>query len=653
VRRPLAAVLLTLLAVPALAARTPEKVIDVRGSQLSGTSFEALWTAYLKAERAGDTENARRTFAEIRRLRIERNVLNLDSLGLALVAQGQERLKKGELDRAEESFRSAVALAPNLPDGHLGLAAVEMKKGPFGIVTTIGHTVAGVLARLPTLRGELLALTLLAPVGLLAAFAVTIVFGLAMVVRHGGLLRHDLMESVGPARSPSVSLAFWVVLLLLPVVSFQGYGWLPLWWLALLFVYMTGLEKAVAVLLLVLTVAVGPAVALLESRLLAARNPLFWAAAAALDGSSDSRAVADLDAAIKKTPDDRDLVYLMAAHHKKAGRYDEAMQLYRTLLQADPNDGIAKNNLANLEYARGELPSAIARYQQGNSGEGPSALIATFHYNESLAHLQKFEYQPAQESRSHADRLDPGVVAEYDRTWKFDNGNYAVVDLNLSHDQVWVKFAGTPAGVGARNVVRTPPPALQATLLPSLVNRFSGAVAAFVLVVMLVSIWRGRRSFTMHCAKCGTAFCRRCHLGAVIGDLCTQCHHLFMVRDGVSGPARNKKLMEVQKVDARRSRIFRLLSVFSPGAGQLYAQKTLAGTVLLVVWYLLGALVILSGRVFAVTEAPADLTRPWGAGVAAVLLVLTWVLANRGRPEFESAVPVRRMGGAARRGRAA
>jgi tetratricopeptide (TPR) repeat protein len=652
VRRALVATLLTLLATPALAARTPEKVIDVRGSQVVGASFEALWASYLKAERMGDNETARRTFAEIRRLRIERNVLNLDTIGLALVAQGQERLKKDKLDGAEESFRSAMALAPNLPDGHLGLALVETKRGPFGLVPAIGDTVAGVLARLPTLRGELLGLTLLAPVGLLVAFAVTTVFGLAMVVRHGGLLRHDLMESVGPARSPSVSLAFWVVLLLLPVVGFQGYGWLPLWWLALLFVYMSGVEKAVSMLLLLLTVAVGPAVAFLESRVLAARNPLFWAAAAALDGSSDSRAIADLDAAMKKYPDDRDLVYLMAAHQKKSGRYDEAMQLYRTLLQSDPNDGIAKNNLANLEYARGELPSAIARYQQGSSGEGSSELVATFHYNESLAHLQKFEYQPAQESRSHADRLNPAVVAVYDRTWKLDNGNYAVVDLNLSHEQVWAKFAGTPAGVGMRNVTRTALPAVETALVASLVNRFSGAVAVFVLVVLLVSIWRGRRSFTMHCVKCGTAFCRRCHLGAVIGDLCTQCHHLFMVRDGVSGPARNKKLMEVQKVDARRSRIFRILSVVSPGAGQLYAQKTLGGLTLVLVWYLLAALVVLAGSVFAVTEAPAGLTKPWGVGFVAFLLAVTWALANRGRPEFESATPIRRLG-AARRGRAA
>ncbi len=650
-RRALAAGVLLLLAVPSPAAR-PEKAIDMRGASPLGTTFEALWTSYLKADRTADAENARRTFAEIRRLRIERNVLNLETLALALVSQGQERLKKGEHDRAESAFRSAIALAPNLPDGHLGLALTDWKLGPLGLVPAIGDTVSGVLARLNTLRGDLFTVTMLVPIGLLVSFAVATVFAFAMFVRHGGLLRHDLMESLGPARSRAVSLAFWVVLLFLPVVSFQGYGWLPLWWLALLFVYMTALERSMAILLLAVGVAVGPAVTFLESRLLAARNPLFWAAAAALDGSTDTRSVAELDAALKKNPDDRDLVYLLAVHHKKAGRYDEAAQLYRSILQSDPSDGIAKNNLGNLEYARGEVPSAIARYQQGAAGESPAGHLATFYFNQSLAHLQKFEYQPAQEARSHADRLDPRVVAEYDQTWKYDNGNYAVVDLNLSRAQVWAKFAGTPSGVGAKNVARSPLPSATPSLLRSTLNRFSAAAGVFVLVVLLISFWRGKRAFTMHCAKCGTAFCRRCHLGAVVGDLCTQCHHLFLVRDGVSGPARNKKLLEVQKVDDKRSWVFRLLSIFSPGAGQIYAQRTLLGVGLVVMWYTVAALVLLAGRVLPVTEAPAALSRPWGLGVAAFILAATFVLANRGRPEFESAVPVRRAG-ATRRGRAA
>ena len=85
--------------------------------------------------------------------------------------------------------------------------------------------------------------------------------------------------------------------------------------------------------------------------------------------------------------------------------------------------------------------------------------------------------------------------------------------------------------------------------------------------------WRGSKAFTMRCLKCGTPFCRLCHLGVVTGGLCTQCHHLFVVRDGVSGPARNQKLLEVQKEDSRRERVFRILSLLIPGAGHFYANK--------------------------------------------------------------------------------
>ena len=143
----------------------------------------------------------------------------------------------------------------------------------------------------------------------------------------------------------------------------------------------------------------------------------------------------------------------------------------------------------------------------------------------------------------------------------------------------------------------------------------------------------------MRCQKCGTPFCKHCHLGAAPAGLCTQCFHLFVVRDGVSGPARNRKLLEVQKEDERRERIFRALSLLSPGAGHYYAQKTLAGTVLVALWYVLLAFVLLAGRLFPVTESPAALTGNWGLVVVAVLLLATYVAANRARPDFEVSMP--------------
>jgi hypothetical protein len=151
----------------------------------------------------------------------------------------------------------------------------------------------------------------------------------------------------------------------------------------------------------------------------------------------------------------------------------------------------------------------------------------------------------------------------------------------------------------------------------------------------------------MRCLKCGTPFCRRCHLGQVAGGLCSQCHHLFLVRDGVSGPARNRKLLEVQAEEARRDRVFRVLSLLVPGAGHLYAQRAPMGILLVMVWSAVIAAALLAGRLLPLTEASGDLSKPWGLGLGVLALLVVYVLANRSKPEFESVMlPIRRAAGA-------
>jgi hypothetical protein len=173
-------------------------------------------------------------------------------------------------------------------------------------------------------------------------------------------------------------------------------------------------------------------------------------------------------------------------------------------------------------------------------------------------------------------------------------------------------------------------------------------VAVFALVAFLVSRWRGSKAFTLHCARCGTPFCRFCHLGQVSGGLCTQCYHLFVVRDGVSGPARSRKMAEVQRAERRRGRVFRVLSVLSPGAGQVYGGWTLRGAVLLAAWY--GVLCLLvAGRAVPLTDVPRRLSPPWAAVAAGLALLVVWAVANRFRPGWEVELPAR----PARRARAA
>jgi hypothetical protein len=300
---------------------------------------------------------------------------------------------------------------------------------------------------------------------------------------------------------------------------------------------------------------------------------------------------------------------------------------------------VARNNLANIEFVRGSYDAARARYRAGTAGGAAPEVVATSYYNLSLAHLQKFEYQAYNEAKSNADRLAPGLVAAYER-WKYDSGDYAVVDLGLTRQQVWEKFAGAESGVAVRNVAGGGRRSETAALTGSIVNRFTLSVLVLAVVALIVARWRGPKAFTLHCGRCGTAFCRSCHLGQVSGGLCSQCYHLFVVRDGVSGPARNRKMVEVQAAEGRRDRVSRILSVLSPGTGQVYGGWTLRGTVLVVAWY--GVLALFAtDRVVPFTEVSRRLSPPWLLASAGLVLLAVWVVANRFRPGRDVELPAR------------
>jgi tetratricopeptide (TPR) repeat protein len=533
-----------------------------------------------------------------------------------------------------------VRLAPGLPDGHYGQAVAQLKSGPFGVVPSVRALTAGILGFLPTARGALRSTELVVVWGLVAALLVIWALALALLVQHGALLRHDLEEWVGPAQSRSASLALCLLVLLFPLAAFQGWGWLPLWWLAVLFSYFNRSEKAVVVVALLVLIAAGPALEALAIRVETARNPLYRAAIASVEGEPGPQEIALLEAAARTDPEDRDLSYLLGAAWRRSGRVQDAAGLYGRLLVDDRTDTVARNNLANLEFALGQHESALIRYRQGSQGGGRNAAVATSFYNLSLAHLQRFEYQAFNEAKSSADRLSPRDVSGYDR-WKYDTGDYAVVDLGLSREDVWRKFAGVAEGVGVRNVHAGGASGGGAFRLQSLLNRFTGAAVVLGIVAMLVGRVRGSKAFTVHCSRCGTAFCRQCHLGQVVGDLCSQCYHLFVVRDGVSGPVRNRKMLEVQGKETRRGRVFRVLSVLSPGAGQVYARQTLAGTLLVTGWYTVLA-GLFASQLVPLTEVSSRLTPPWAIALLVLLLVVIWVLANRVRPDFEVALPKRR-----------
>jgi Tfp pilus assembly protein PilF len=640
--------LLLALAAP-IAAQTPAAgrggVVDLKqAAPHQASSLDSLWADYKRLEAAGDKEGAARAAADLVRVRVERNIASLEPLALALVADGLDRLKKGDRDAAEELFIRALGLDPQLPDARVGLAQTQLRRGPLGFVPAIRHSVAALTAQVGTARGSFRVMRLLVPAALLALLAVAIAASVGLLINYGPLLLHDLEEEFGPTRGPMFSRGLFALLLLLPAVLFQGWAWVPLWWLALVFVYLSPVDRALAVLLLVAAIFAPVAVDLLHGRMDSEANPLFGAALSAVEGGPDERATARLEAARRATPADRDLTYLLGREYRMAGRAEDAAALYRAVLQANARDVVALNNLANLDFARGDFNAAIARFKQASEASGSPRFASTVYYNLSLAHLQKFEFQPSTEARAQADRLDADLTREYESRWRYEKGGAmvaTVVDLGPSAENVLAKFRGVRGGSGRANVTGRPAAGFDlGALAGGLLSRFLGFGVVFVLGAAAVSRWRGAKLFTLRCPRCGTPFCRRCQLGQTAGGLCTQCYHLFVVKDGVSAGARNQKLHEVQKEENRRLRVFQILSLLSPGTGHVYARMTVVGLVMLALWYGLLSVALLAGRPLTVTDVPAGAVSRWALAPAVAGLLIVWIVANRWRPSLEVAMPV-------------
>src|SRR5262245_7602253 len=112
---------------------------------------------------------------------------------------------------------------------------------------------------------------------------------------------------------------------------------------------------------------------------------------------------------------------------------------------------------------------------------------------------------------------------------------FTVVDLNLTPTQIWAKFENAPKRIAKKNMAKKDVTSFDfGDLLDNLSSQFTAFLAVFAVIVFALSQWRSNKMFTMRCLKCDTPFCKRCHLRATPSGLCTQCYHLFVVRDGVS-----------------------------------------------------------------------------------------------------------------------
>jgi Tfp pilus assembly protein PilF len=593
--------------------------------------FPQLVSSYLGAASA---ESRKVALERLVQRRAELNILNHEAAALALVRHGLSQLAAGDSDAALQTLRGAAELAPDLPDVHFALA----RAGAGGVV-------AGYLADADTRAGASRLLTFAIACLVCGVLGAVTALGLVTLLRHGRLLVHDLRENASSASLAALAPGTATVVLLLPLVLFQGWGWLPLWWLSVLFAYMSGSERAGAVTALVLTTLLAPALTLLEQRQVLDANPLLWSGVRTLESAADPRDLETLLAAQRANPDDRDLAYLVALQLEKAGQAESAAEVYRSVLGTSPDDAVSQNNLAKVELARGEAQGASRRLRSVADSSAASRIRGTALYNLSIVNLQLFDFDAAAQLRQQADELARRETTRYEALWSYETPEgsavSAPVSLGPQRSELEAKLAGAAEGSVARaNLTGSGARVSAAPGAAAFASRLVAFVAVFVLGWLGLRLWRGGLLLTRRCLKCGEPFSRRTRAGADAAALCNPCYHLYVVKDGISAPARRAKLAEVESWD-RRTRIgMRLLALLSPGAAQAYAGRALAGLAVGLAWYAaVAALLLLRTGALPVSDAPGSLGGSAAWILAAALAGLVWLIANLAVPSLDQPLP--------------
>jgi hypothetical protein len=387
-----------------------------------------------------------------------------------------------------------------------------------------------------------------------------------------------------------------------------GPGWLAPLWLAVTFGYQTAKERVVSVVGLLVLLAAAPLAELYVGWAKATSNPLYQASLSSLTGSFDPADVTLLREAASKNPADHDLQFLLATQYKNLGDYELAASQYRKILDAYPDDLDARMNLGNIYFAQLDWEGALVQY---NQVLGKDTTKAKAYYNKSLAHAENFQFAEREEARLRAESLDGAGVAAHERR----TGDYRVVeDARLDEMDILSKFYGLSQGIRDASAGS----GLGVSLFGSWGLRYLVAPILFGALILALEIGFRERKLTQRCRKCGSAFCGRCQIGTGRKGLCTQCYHLFFMKDGVSAAARNDKLGQVQRASRTRALLFRVLSVLAPGAGHLIEGMPLSGIVLLFAW-ILGALAIaLRGSLYALPDGLLG----WGTGLPLLLLAM-------------------------------
>jgi tetratricopeptide (TPR) repeat protein len=532
----------------------------------------------------------------------------------AFLAEAQRFLDDGDYRGAQDRFRLASRFDPALSAAHVGLA-IALLRGDRDLSGAVAELWSALRVRL-TDAGSLYQQ---AGNGLIIVY-LGLCFGVAMALvliclHDAPALSHDVMERFHGSFSEDASRLFGWTLMTVPILTMAPIVWLLAAWAALFFPYFRRPEKSLALLALFLLLVAGPIGCVVDWIAGTAVDPGARALIRSLRGGYDLQDDQALRRLAESHRQEAVFPFLLASMHRMAGRFDEAMEMYRRVLEIDPRHARAMVNLANLHALRQEFSLAQNLYKKAGELD-PKLAIA--HYDSHLAHLEAFHLESADQELRAARSIDDALVSRLVGQGDQQRVKRMPVDVGYSRTEIWKYALSLRLNEGLRST--------WSRSLSAPATLAGGAGLVMVLVLPGLGI-ASRKAAARRCRRCGKAFCRRCRVGTKDADHCSQCVHLYIRRDGLAPSIKSRKLEEVARYRRRVWIGQRLLSLPLPGSGHVLGGRPWLGLLLLSGWCGSWIALLLRGRLLVPSEAitTADLAPLVGCGTFALGV---WLVGN-------------------------
>lgn len=553
---------------------------------------------------SGRPEAVETAVGQVESMRLRYAILDLMPLVEATTLWAREQGYEGRPDLGLKALSVAERWAPGHPSILGTRITLLREQGPAGWFLSLPD-----LLRLTRLRLEHPAnrwLWLIQHAAALRLLVTLLIWGwaLAMALRYRNVLRNLWEEKLRERQvSPIVCALLGAIVLALPVLCGLDPTYLAFWWLWLLapFLHTGEIKTSVAVILLQL---IHPLIGFMEPLAQVPPAP----SVVLLQVQPQARPIAPQTL---KGLTEADRQYLQGWRQLQQGDWTGAEATFEALQATHPDKGEVLNNLGVARFQRGERAKAEQDFlQAGVLAPGRVEILM----NQSVIHFTKLETELGTQKQDEARAADPALFAKL---------------VAISGDQKEPRTFAMPLPDAPERVKALQQEAPDAA--PSPLSRPAFLATIIVpLLTLLALVFRARpnmrNAHASQCVRCGEPF-HATDSGKP--DVCTKCHHLFTLKDGLHQESRKRKIDEVAAHQALTRRIHKALVVLLPGCDLAFLGDSQEG---FTEWFLIclaAGMVFATGRTVRypgeVMPDPVSTWLPIGMVFLGLLYLRSWV----------------------------